>query len=167
MMIEKDGAAMKFKTTRFGEIEFPGEVVMTFPDGVLGFPAANRYILLEHDAEGSPFKWLQSIDDPALAFIVIDPLTINPRYLFEIDVDTARIIGQSKPDQCAVMSIVNVPHDNPLRMSANLKAPLVVNVETRVGRQIILGSQAYSINTPIFAEVSEVEETYYQQQMAI
>jgi flagellar assembly factor FliW len=141
---------MNFRTTRFGEIEFPPEVIMTFPEGVLGFPNDQRYLLLEHDNEGSPFRWLQSLDNPDLAFIVMDPLIIEPRYSYDIDVDTARIIGTAEPGECATMVIVNVPHDFPIKMTANLKAPLVVNVEARLGRQVVLGSQAFAINTPVF-----------------
>lgn len=157
---------MKFKTIRFGEIEYPDDVVMTFPEGVLGFPNDTHYLLLEHDAEGSPFKWLQSLDCPDLAFIVVDPTILDPRYQFDIDLDTERIIGTDQPAQCAVMSIVNVPRDRPICMTANLKAPLVVNVELRSGRQVVLGSQAYSISTPIFAPLDDHEESDLQQKVA-
>lgn len=159
---------MKFSTTRFGEIEYPAEVVLTFPEGVLGFPGEKRYILLEHTSEGSPFKWLQSLDNPDLAFIVVEPFTVDPRYVFEIDVDTERLIGTADPTSCAAMSIVNVPRDNPIRMTANLKAPLVVNVESRVGRQIVLGTQSYAISTPVFAGGSPTsDEPELERQAAV
>jgi flagellar assembly factor FliW len=148
----------RFRTTRFGEIEFGDDVVLTLPDGILGFPSDRRYMLLEHDAAGSPFKWLQSLDNPDLAFIVVDPTIVNPRYGFELDVDLIRQIGTDDPEQCAVMCIVNVPHDHPIRMTANLKAPLVINVESRIGRQTILGSQAYAINMPVFPHLVRPEE---------
>jgi flagellar assembly factor FliW len=143
---------MKFKSARFGEIEYPEEVVMTFPEGVLGFPRDRQYILLEHDAEGSPFKWLQSLESPDLAFIVVDPLMVDARYRFEIDVDTARMIGTDRSEECAVMAIVNVPREQPIHMTANLKAPLVVNVQTRAGRQVILGSNLFAIAVPLFPD---------------
>lgn len=141
---------MKFRTTRFGEIEFTDEVVMNFPEGVLGFPDNKRYILLEHDANGSPFKWLQSLDNADLAFIVLDPYQIVSDYRFEIDVDTERVIGTDLPNCCALMAIATIPHNAPLMMTANLKAPLVVNVETRRGRQVVLSTNCYQINTPVF-----------------
>lgn len=145
---------MQFTTSRFGVIEFPEECVMQFPEGVLGFPLETRYILLEHDAEGSPFKWLQSLDNADLAFIVIDPLIVDARYAFEIDLDTERMIGTCAAENCAVMAIVNIPHGEPMRMTANLKAPLVVNVENRTGRQVVLGSNMFAISTPIFAALA-------------
>lgn len=148
---------MKFRTTRFGEIEYPEEVVITFPDGVLGYPEDHPYILLEHDAEGSPFKWLQSLSNPDLAFIVIEPAQVNPDYAIKLDVDTVRIIGTEHPEECAMMSIVNVPKGRPHGMTANLKAPLVVNAETRRGRQVVLSTQAYAISTPVFPSLANKE----------
>jgi flagellar assembly factor FliW len=145
---------MKFTTTRFGEIEFSEEVTLSFPDGVLGFPNDRRFILLEHNVEGSPFRWLQSLDDPDLAFIVVDPVLIEPRYQVEIDRDSATSIGTHQADACAVVAIVNVPHGNPLQMTANLKAPLVVNAETRVGRQLVLSSNLFQISAPVFPAIN-------------
>ncbi|MCE5230597.1 flagellar assembly protein FliW [bacterium] len=147
---------MKFRTTRFGELEYGDEVVMHFPEGVLGFPESKRYILLEHNAEGSPFKWLQSLDNPDLAFIVIDPFQIAADYRFDIDLDTERIIGTNEASSCALMAISNIPRDAPLAMTANLKAPLLVNVETRRGRQVILTNNFYQINTPVFPTLSQM-----------
>lgn len=141
---------MKFRTSRFGEIEFTDDVVMLFPEGVLGFPESRRYILLEHDADGSPFKWLQSLDNPDLAFIVLDPYQIVSDYRFEIDMDTERIIGTDLPSCCALMAISTIPYNEPLKMTANLKAPLVVNVQTRRGRQVVLSTNYYQINAPVF-----------------
>jgi len=143
---------MKFRTTRFGEIEYPEEVVINFPEGVLGYPQEKPYILLEHNTEGSPFKWLQSLSNPDLAFIVIDPNLVDATYNYAIDVDTARLIGTDQPEDCAAMAIVNVPHNQPHMMTANLKAPLVVNADNRCGRQVVLSTQAYAISTRIFPD---------------
>lgn len=145
---------MKHNTTRFGEIEFPEEVVMSFPEGVLGFPGDKRFVLLEHGREGSPFKWLQSADSAELAFIVLDPLEIEPQYSISLDIDTVRVIGPCDVADCAIMAICNVPHDNPILMTANLKAPLVVNVEQRRGRQMVLGTQVYPINAAVFPAIN-------------
>lgn len=146
---------MKIQTIRFGEIEFPDEVLLRFPEGILGFPNDQHYVLLEHDVEESPFKWLQSAESPELAFIVLDPLLIASNYPVMLDVDTARMIGAKDVSQCAYMSIVNVPASDPCRMSVNLKAPLVVNSQNRTGRQVILGTQTFSINEPVFPRLNE------------
>jgi flagellar assembly factor FliW len=143
---------MKFETTRFGELECPDDVIMTFPGGVLGFPEQHRYILLEHDIEGSPFRWLQALDSADLAFIVVDPVQVDPEFSLDVDADTARIIGSDQLADCALMSIVNVPHDQPIRMTANLKAPLLVNVASRIGRQMVLSNNRFSLSARIFPD---------------
>lgn len=145
---------MKFTTTRFGEIEFPEEVVLSLPAGILGFPGDRRYILLEHNVESSPFRWLQSLDSPGLAFIVVDPSMIDPRYRIDLDRDSALCIGTSNPADCAIIAIINVPHENPIAMTANLKAPVVINAENRIGRQLILSSNLFSLNAPVFPALS-------------
>ena len=146
---------MKIQTTRFGDIEFPDEVLLNFPEGILGFPQDRRYVLLEHDMENSPFKWLQSADSADLAFIILDPLLLAPEFAVSLDSDTARMIRCSDPTRCAFMSIVNIPADDPMRMTANLKAPLVINPELRYGRQIIMGAQVFSINESIFPRIQD------------
>jgi len=64
---------MKIHTTRSGDIETPDKDIISLPEGILGFDDSSEYVLLEHDSEGTPFKWLQSTSDPNLAFIVMDP----------------------------------------------------------------------------------------------
>jgi flagellar assembly factor FliW len=146
---------MKISTTRFGQVEVPDEVLLRFPEGVLGFPNDRTYVLMEHDMDNSPFKWLQSVETADLAFIVIDPLMLVNEYPVMIDADTARMIELHEGVQCAFMAVVNVPKDQPIAMTANLKAPLVVNPETRLGRQVILGSQAFSLQEPVFPRLNE------------
>ena len=145
---------MKIATTRFGEIEFPEEALIRFPEGILGFPDDTSYILLEHDVDNSPFKWLQSAHKPELAFIVLDPTMLVADYNIPIDSDTVKMIELKEETQCAFMAIVNVPQDEPIRMTANLKAPLAVNPDVRLGRQVIMGSQVYSVHEPVFPRLN-------------
>lgn len=146
---------MKIQTTRFGEIDFPQEALLHFPEGVLGFPEDRDYLLLEHDRDNSPFKWLQSAQSPELAFIVVDPLLIVDRYPIMIDCDTARMIQVRDAAETAAMAILNIPQGDAIRMTANLKAPLLVNPEMRLGRQIIIGSQTFSVSEPVFPRLNE------------
>jgi flagellar assembly factor FliW len=144
---------MKLKTTRFGEIDVPEDRQIRIPDGILGFPDDHRYVLLEHDSEGTPFKWLQSLDNPALAFIVMDPHLVVGDYQVLFDSETAEFFGTEKvSDQFAMMSIVNIPHDNPIAMTVNVRAPIIVSLEKRVGMQVILPNEDYPIRHRIFPE---------------
>ena len=73
---------MKVYTTRFGEIEIADETIIAFPNGILGFPEQTNYALINTD-DNSPLKWLQSLDDPALAFVVTNPNLFKPDYMID------------------------------------------------------------------------------------
>ena len=144
---------MKITTTRFGDIEVPDETIIHLPEGVLGFPEDRDFVLLEHDSEGTPFKWLQAVKNPGLAFIVMDPNLIVENYAVQFDEETAKAVGTAEiGEDFAMMSIVNIPHDNPKAMTVNIRAPIVVHLEKRIGWQIILADEAYPIRHRIFAD---------------
>ena len=98
---------------------------------------------------------------------MLEPFYLDSRYQVEIDRDTERLIGTSDMGLCAVMCIVTVPRDLPVGMTANLKAPLLLNVETRVGRQVVLSSQNYSMLAPVFPEPASVGERSYKERAAV
>jgi len=143
---------MKVKTTRFGILEVGDDKIFIIKDGVLGFPDETKYIILEHDTEGTPFKWLQSVENPGLAFIVLDPCYLVSNYIITCTEDFIEEFGSDKIEDYAVMSIVNVPAKEPIKMTANLRAPIIVHCEKREGRQIILQEDRYSLNHRIFLD---------------
>ncbi|MBN1477942.1 flagellar assembly protein FliW [Candidatus Sumerlaeota bacterium] len=141
---------MEIQTTRFGVLQFPRDLVIRVPGGLPGFPHAEGFAVLEHDTDGSPFKWLQAVDEPALAFIIIDPHLLVPDYLAQIERDVHDAFGPFDPQDVSTISLVTVPRDNPTAMTANLRAPLVVIFSERVGRQIILTDDRFPMNHRIF-----------------
>lgn len=144
---------MKVQTTRFGEIDVPDPDVISIPEGIPGFPEFQRYVLLEHDSEGTPFKWLQSLENGALAFIVMDPQLLISSLPVELDGESRQTFGAEQVDErFALMCIVNVPHENPMEMTINLRAPILVHLEKRIGKQIILADETYSIRHRIFPD---------------
>jgi flagellar assembly factor FliW len=108
--------------------------------------------VLEHDAEGTPFKWLQSVQSKQLAFIVIDPRLLLEDYRLEFDEEAVLLFGSIVPDDFIPMVIVNVPKDTPVAMTANLKAPIIVHEDKRVGMQVILDNEEYSITHRLFPD---------------
>ena len=140
-------------TTRFGQIEVPDDRIIEMPEGILGFAQERRFVLLEHDSEGTPFKWLQAADNPNLAFIVMDPHLVVADYQVEFDKEAQRILGP-QPDRAdlAVMAIVNIPHDRPIEMTVNLRAPVVVHCEKRLGCQLVLPNEDYPIRHRLFPD---------------
>lgn len=143
---------MKVATSRFGDMEIPEEVIIRIPEGILGFPEDRRFAVLEHDAEGTPFRWLQSLDTPSLAFIVVDPRLFEPAYRLEFDEDTVGLFGPVVAEDVVPMVIVNVPKTHPIAMTANLRAPIIVHATKRLGRQIVLMNEEYLISYRLFPE---------------
>ncbi len=148
---------MKFRTTRFGELELPDSDAITLPEGILGFPDSRRFVLLEHDAEGTPFKWLQAVENPSLAFVIMDPHLLVSGYEIVFDEEAIQTLGSEKFDEenFAAMVIVNIPHGDPIHMTANLRAPIIVRLDTRMGQQIVLANEDYPIQHRIFQEIEE------------
>ncbi len=142
---------MNVKTTRFGEIEVPEGDVIHLPSGLIGFPELKQYVLLDHDKD-SPFKWFQSIEDGAIAFVLIDPLLFNPEYVAEVtDAELSELEVLTEED-LVISVIVTVP-SNPQNMTANLKAPLIFNLKNRRGKQVILNASTYTTRHNIMEEV--------------
>ncbi len=145
---------MQIKTSRFGLLEFPKDLVINFPGGLLGFPHAENYAVLEHDADGSPFKWLQAVDDPNLAFIIIDPHLLVPDYLGKVEKEVHDVFGPFDPQDISTIAIVTVPGQAPIDMTANLRAPVIIRFTTRQGKQLILTDDEFSLNHRIFGSPS-------------
>ena len=124
---------------------------LNLPSGLIGFPELKQYVLLDHDKD-SPFKWFQSLEDGAIAFVLIDPLLFNPEYVAEVtDAELAELDVQTEED-LVISVIVTVP-SNPQNMTANLKAPLIFNLKNRRGKQVILNTSSYTTRHNIMEEV--------------
>ena len=120
---------MRVDTARFGTIDAAEEQIFSFPMGMLGFAKYKRYIVLDH-SENSPFKWLQSIDDGALAFIITDPVFFKADYHIELRRGEISIIEPSAEEDLVLSVIMTIP-ESPQDMSANLMAPLIFNMSNR------------------------------------
>jgi flagellar assembly factor FliW len=128
---------VKFSTTRFGELEIEDNKILVLPGGLIGIPDCKKVVLFDHQPQ-SPFRWLQSAEIPELAFVVIDPLDLAPDYPIERLKDIlANDRKVARPKEIAVAAITTVPSP-PAPITVNLTAPLVFDLETRNGAQIIL-----------------------------
>ena len=125
---------MRIRTRPYGEIDIDERQLISLPWGLLGFEDLRDWALL--DAAQPPFYWLQSLERPEVAFVLIDPLSFRPDY--EPGADPAELAGLdfSSPEDRLVFAIVTVPVDS-VRMTANLQGPLLVNRRTRTGRQVV------------------------------
>lgn len=133
---------MVINTTRFGELEVDPCTVITVPKGLIGFPPNQRFVLIDHP-NGGPFHWLQSIDDPALAFVVVDPLLHFPDYSVEITDEDADSIGVCSPEDAQILTTISI---RPAlgEVTANLLGPIAIGVRSRLGAQVILDGDRYT-----------------------
>ncbi|MDB9823451.1 flagellar assembly protein FliW [Deltaproteobacteria bacterium] len=131
------------KTTRFGEIEIDESRVIHFSEGLLGFPEYKDYIILEH-APGSPFRWLQSITDSGLAFVITNPFLIKSDYLENLSSDQEALFSHYANDEIMVFALVTIPHGKAKNATINLLGPIVIDPESGNARQVILANSGYN-----------------------
>lgn len=144
---------MIISTLRFGQVELKPEDVLNFPEGLLGFADLRKFALLD-DPNDEIFAWLQSCEAPQIAFPVLEPELFSAQYkanLTKSDMEALKLTGQ---DKARYFSIVTIP-DDPTLMTANLKAPVVVNVVERTARQCVLQDNNLAIREPIFAKLQQ------------
>ena len=121
------------------------------PEGMLGFSEITRYVMIQH-RDGSPFLWYQAVDEPNLAFVVVDAFTFFPDYEVIMSSEDVEVLNCDKPGDLAVFLVVVIP-DNPEDMTANLRGPLVVNVSNKVAKQVVLTDEKYSPHHSIMEEM--------------
>jgi flagellar assembly factor FliW len=144
---------LQIVTTRFGPLEIQEEQIIHIPNGIIGFPGERKYVFLEQK-KGSPFLWLQSVDNGALAFVLIDPLLFKPDYRVEIGPEDAEELGLKNGGETAqIMAIVNILNRSqdgkPTAITANLLGPIVINPQKRLAKQVVNYDGQYSHRHPI------------------
>lgn len=142
---------MIISTKVFGEVEITEDKIITFPDGIIGFPGLKRFTLLHDEERGvsAGIRWLQSLEEPAFAMPVMDPLIVKPDYNPEVNDELLSGIGELTAENLLVLVTVKVPADL-TRMSVNLQGPIVINVDERKACQIILDADTYPVRFPIY-----------------
>ncbi|MGI6681387.1 MAG: flagellar assembly protein FliW [Bdellovibrionota bacterium] len=141
------------KSLRFGDLKVPKESLIYFPSGLIGFPKNTEFVMLEHKA---PFSWLHSADDPALAFVVIDGYEFGVEYSLKPPLNDP-LCDFREDDEYAILIIVTVRKELS-STTANLKAPLFVNLRNRKGVQVIFDDPKYSTRHPLWVKEEEVKE---------
>lgn len=126
------------------------DVEITFPAGLVGFPAQRQFRLFE-PAGGYPLKFLQSVADPEVSFACIDVAAIKPDYEVPLSPEDAEALGLSDAKDAMVLALVVIPED-PREMTANLAGPLIINTRIRSGRQVILDTRRFPLKHRILGE---------------
>ena len=142
---------MFIKTRYFGEINLGEEKIITFENGLIGFENYTTYTLLydSDKKEETDLMWLQSTEEQSLALPVINPLNVKPDYNPSVDKELLSSLGTLTDDNICILLTVTVPED--IKQTAvNLKAPLIINSETRKGCQIIVDNKEYSVKYNLY-----------------
>lgn len=143
---------IRLAKTRFGDIEVDDARTVTFPRGLIGFPDARRFVLLEPRGR-APVAWLQSLDVPELAFPVVDGARIDPSYPQPAPQELARGAGLGA-SELALMVIVAATGQQ-RGLVANMLAPLVVDLESRTGAQVVLDHRVFSASAPLDVSMAQ------------
>jgi flagellar assembly factor FliW len=147
---------VKVATKAYGLIDVDPRQKIIFPRGLFGFESFREYMLL--DAERQPFYWLQSVDVEGVAFILINPFLFRPDYEVNINNEELSDINILSPEKALIFSIVTIPPEGGA-MTANLQGPLIINRDTREGKQAILTDPRWKTKHDVMAELASVRKT--------
>lgn len=149
---------MEITTKVFGKITIDDEKVIHFPNGIIGFPELTDFALIHDEEKGTDtIHWLQSLQEPAFAMPVMDPLIVCPDYNPEVDDELLNCIGEIVPEELLVMVTVTVTKDIK-KMTVNLKGPMVINAARRKATQVIVEGDEYKVKFPIYDILNQKKE---------
>ncbi len=143
---------MKVQTKWFGEIEVSEDKIITFDKGIIGFEDWKKYTLV-YDAEKEEdvsIVWLQAVDEPTLALPIMKPEIVYEAYDPIVEDEIINSLGENIKDaELMVFCALTVPQDL-TKMTINLKAPIIINVDTMKGVQLIADNSDYQVRYPIY-----------------
>ena len=147
------GKAMVVNTSRFGPIQVSEDDLIFFDEGLLGFNDLEKFVLLD-DPNDEIFAWLQSCEEGSIAFPVLEPELFEERFSLSLSKADLQALGEEKIEKLRTFCIITIP-DDPAKMTANLKAPVVVNIKARRARQCVLQDNKLEIREPIFSKLQQ------------
>ncbi|EIE02172.1 MULTISPECIES: flagellar assembly protein FliW [Leptospira] len=139
---------IEIQSKPFGKIKVSERQLIKFPEGLLGFGGYKSFALIEEDEE-SVFKWLQSIDEVDLAFVVIPPSLFKKEYKPVLSQEELSQIGLQDVSEALTLVIVTIPNDDPASMTANLQGPILINKTDLTGRQFVSRNEIHSVRERI------------------
>lgn len=147
----------KIYTSRFGELEVDEAKVVHFQNGIPAFENEHEFIVLPYDEE-SPYYFMQSLNSPDLAFLLTIPFLFFPDYSFEIDDATIKELDVKNSDKLLYYSMITIPNGSIRYMTANLLAPVVINIENMQAKQVVLENSNYTTKHRLFPETAKKGE---------
>ena len=148
---------MKLSTKHFGELDVTDDKIITFEEGIPGLEGTKYVLISDEDPDGDVsnfFFWLQSVDVPDIALVMIDVLKVMPDYDPLVDAEELESIGGFDPANIFVYNVAVIP-ENIQKLSVNLKAPVVINDKTKKGKQVVSRNENYGVRHHIFEELNQ------------
>jgi len=142
---------VKINTTRFGELQVKNEDIINFPEGLLGFETLAQFFVVD-PGDSTLILWLQSIEDASIAFPIIEPKIFKPDYVAKLLPNDMNNVQLDNICDAKIYSILTIPSDI-TTMSANLKAPIVINNNKKFARQIVLQDNKLSVKYDMYKEL--------------
>ncbi len=142
---------MKVKTTRFGELDVNTNDIINLPEGILGFDQLKKYFVVD-PGDSTLILWLQSVDDEKVAFPILEPKIFKPDYIAKLLPADLNGLELESLQTAKLYSILTIP-SNVTEMSANLKAPIVINSQKKIGKQIVLQDSKLSVKHEMYKEL--------------
>ncbi len=149
---------VKVNTTRFGELTVNKEDIISFKEGLLGFENLNKFFVVD-PGDSTLILWLQSIEDASVAFPMIEPKIFKPDYVAKLLPADMASIELETMSSARIYSILTIPSDI-TAMSANLKAPIVINNAKRIAKQIVLQDNKLSVKYEMYKELKSYIVAY-------
>ncbi|MFX3687986.1 MAG: flagellar assembly protein FliW [Paenibacillus sp.] len=143
----KEAFIINIHTSMWGQLEIKEEDIYQFPKGLPGFEEETKFAVIPWD--GTPFSYLQSLKEPNLSFLMVSPFVFVPDYSFELGATDKEELGIG--EQVSVYSMVTI-HSQTNKSTMNLLAPVVLNPEHRLGKQIVLHNSPYETRHLIWKE---------------
>lgn len=144
---------MIIETSRFGRVKINPAEILNFTEGLLGFADLKKFVILD-DPNDDIFAWLQSCDLPEVAFPVLEPELFAENYKINLSKGDLDNLKLTESKACRSFSIITIPED-PTQMTANMKAPIVINIAQKLGRQCVLQDNNLAIREPIFVKLQQ------------
>lgn len=146
-------SATLIQTTRFGQIQVQPEDLLTFAEGILGFADLKKFVLLD-DPNDDIFAWLQSCDESGVAFPILEPELFSENHKITLAKSDYEALKMTSADSARAFCIITIP-DDPTQMTANMKAPVMINVSLKIARQCVLQDNHLAIREPIFLKLQQ------------
>lgn len=150
---------MVAETKYFGQVDIEKDKVLEFPNGIIGFENLRKFAII-HDVDKGPdagIRWLQSLEEPLLALPIVDPLSILPNYNPMIEDELLKPLDSPEEEDLLVLLALTVPADIK-KITANMKAPFIINTKTKKGGQIIVENPDYEIKFNVYQSVQCMKE---------